>query len=79
MTNSARKPSESDLTASQSSYTFLKLQLKALEVQALRYIPPDDDEGLVEGFQRWKEDWRELDGHFRTRRRSRREQPRHEG
>jgi hypothetical protein len=63
MTNPAR---ESDLNASRSSYTFLKLQLKTLEVQALRYIPADDDEGIVEGFQRWKKDWRDLDRRAKT-------------
>ncbi|KAH0536989.1 hypothetical protein GP486_008848 [Trichoglossum hirsutum] len=58
---------ESDLEASQSSHSFLKLQLKVLEVQALRYIPADDEEGLVEGFQRWKKDWADLDGRLKTR------------
>ncbi|KAI9770704.1 MAG: hypothetical protein M1840_002954 [Geoglossum simile] len=70
---------ESDLTTSQSSYTFLKLQFKMLEVQALRYIPADDDEGLVEGFRRWKEDWTELDGKAKTGQISRCRQLRDEG
>ncbi|KAH0544811.1 hypothetical protein FGG08_001040 [Glutinoglossum americanum] len=58
---------ESGLNNSHSSYTYLKLQLKALEAQALRYIPADDEEGLVEGFQQWKKDWRDLDGRTKVR------------
>jgi hypothetical protein len=38
-----------------------------LEVQALRYIPADDEEGLVEGFQRWKKDWIDVDGRIKAR------------
>ncbi|KAI9697184.1 MAG: hypothetical protein M1836_004748 [Candelina mexicana] len=60
---------ESDLEANASALTYLKLQLKVLEVQASPYIPLDDRDGLTAGIQRWKMDWADADMRFRERRR----------
>ncbi|KAI9761352.1 MAG: hypothetical protein M1835_008192 [Candelina submexicana] len=60
---------ESGLEANASALTYLKLQLKVLEVQASPYIPLDDRDGLRAGIQRWKMDWADADMRFRERRR----------
>jgi hypothetical protein len=59
--------SEADLYAWQSTHVFLKVQLKALEAQALPYIPVGDEEGLLEGFEIWKLDWKDVDGRIKAR------------
>ncbi|KAI9760243.1 MAG: hypothetical protein M4579_001756 [Chaenotheca gracillima] len=59
---------EAELEADESEMTYLKLQLKALEIQALRYIPATDDEGLREGIERWKLDWADVSKRLDARR-----------
>ena len=63
----------SDIDAYQSELNFLKIQLKALEVQASRYIVRDDDKELSEGIRSWKSDWMELDKQLKARQKRRKE------
>ncbi len=63
----------SDIDTYQSELNFLKIQLKALEVQASRYIAREDDKELSEGIRSWKSDWMELDKQLKARRKRRKE------
>ena len=59
---------ENESAKDQSELTFLKLNLRMLEIQADPYIPKDDRDGLREGIRRWKLDWADVDQRRRARR-----------
>lgn len=59
---------ENESAKDQSEHTFLKLNLRMLEIQADPYIPKDDKDGLREGIRRWKLDWADVDQRRRARR-----------
>lgn len=59
---------ENESAKDQSELTFLKLNLRMLEIQAEPYIPKDDKDGLREGIRRWKLDWADVDQRRRARR-----------
>ncbi|KAI9879420.1 MAG: hypothetical protein M1830_008551 [Pleopsidium flavum] len=65
--------SEEDSSKDQLEFTFLKLKLRMLEIQAAPYIPKDGDDGLREGIRRWKRDWADVDQRRRARRRKKEE------
>ena len=46
--------------------TYLKLQLKALEVQASE-TNVSQDPGLLDGIRRWKLDWADTEARFNVR------------
>jgi hypothetical protein len=56
-----------DFEENQSELSFLKLQLRALEIQGMDYIPPDED--LSESIKNWKLDWEDVDQRTKLRRR----------
>lgn len=58
----------SDIAADDLELTYLKVQLKALEVQATPYIPLHNDNDLADAIRRWKLDWADVDARFRERR-----------
>jgi hypothetical protein len=66
-----QKNSDADLEASQSELTFLRLQLRALEVQCSAYIPFGADEELSESIKNWKLEWADIDQRTKARRRKR--------
>lgn len=57
-----------DLSYNHSEILFLKLQLKALEVQASPVLDQSQDKSLLEGIERWKQDWKDVDKRFTGRR-----------
>ncbi|RDW62768.1 hypothetical protein BP5796_11070 [Coleophoma crateriformis] len=59
---------EEDYEACQSELKFLRLQLRAMEVQCLRHVPPDEDEELTESIRNWKVDWEDIDRRTKARR-----------
>jgi len=59
-----------DLSYNHSELLFLKLQLKALEVQAAPVLDQSQDKSLLEGIERWKDDWTAVDKRFSGRRAS---------
>lgn len=48
--------------------TYLKLQLRMIEAQALPYMPEIEEDDLSAGIQRWKLDWAEVENRHRKRR-----------
>jgi hypothetical protein len=66
---SAIKDIDADLEATQSELSFLRLQMRALEVQGMQYIPFNADEELSESIKNWKLDWADIDQRTRARRR----------
>ncbi|KAJ9141887.1 hypothetical protein NKR23_g7564 [Pleurostoma richardsiae] len=59
---------EEEVQESESELRFLRLQLKAIEVQSLEYMPPDADPELVQSIQNWKSDWASLHRKWTERR-----------
>ena len=59
---------ETESAKDQTELTFLKLNLRMLEIQAEPYILKDDNNGLQEGIRRWKLDWADVDQRRRARR-----------
>lgn len=53
--------------------TYLKLQLRMIEAQALPYMPEVEEDDLSAGIQRWKLDWAEVENRHRKRRHNYRE------
>ena len=51
---------EEDLAGQESDLTFLRLQLRSIEVQCAAYIPRDADPALRESIRNWKRDWSDL-------------------
>ncbi|KAI9793021.1 MAG: hypothetical protein M1833_000842 [Piccolia ochrophora] len=62
---------ETDLATDESELTYLKVQLKTLEVQAVNHRPEEEDAMLTEGIRRWKLDWADVDQRFYSRRKNR--------
>ena len=60
--------SEDEVQEAESDLRHLRLQLKAIEVQCLQYIPPDADPELVQSIQNWKADWANLKKKWASRR-----------
>lgn len=60
--------SRTDLSFDHSELLFLKLQLKALEVQSLPHLNLAQAHHLHEGVERWKLDWEDVDRRLRDRR-----------
>lgn len=46
----------------------LRLELRALEVQCMGYVPEGADPQLVQSIRNWKDDWRALRDKFVLRR-----------
>lgn len=59
---------ETESAKDQTELTFLKLNLRMLEIQAEPYMLKDDKDGLQEGIRRWKLDWADVDQRRRARR-----------
>ena len=75
---SANESLRADLSFDHSELLFLKLQLRALEAEAAsvsgtlnnkREDEGGDERNLLDGFERWKLDWRDVDARLRERRR----------
>ncbi|KAI9820591.1 MAG: hypothetical protein M1827_004960 [Pycnora praestabilis] len=60
---------ESTIQENRSELTYLKLELKILEIQVSPYIPRDDNDGLKAGIERWKLDWQDVNRRMKTRQR----------
>lgn len=69
----SQKNRDADLEASQSELTFLRLQLRALEVQCSAYIPFGADEDLSESIKNWKLEWADIDQRTKARRKKRKD------
>ncbi|MCJ1250638.1 hypothetical protein MMC30_007866 [Trapelia coarctata] len=61
--------SEQDITDDESELTYLKLQLRMLEIEAAPHLSMRENDSLAEGIRRWKLDWADVDNRFRMRRR----------
>jgi len=61
--------SEDVMQANDSELSFLRLQLRSIEVQCLEYIPEGADQELIQSIQNWKHDWAELRNKWDVRRR----------
>lgn len=59
---------ERDIVDDESEMTYLKLQLRIIEVQTLPYWPQGDQDKLAAGIERWKRDWADVDERCRKRR-----------
>lgn len=59
---------EQDIVDDESELTYLKLQLRIIEVQTLPYWPRKDQDELAAGIERWKRDWADVDERYRKRR-----------
>lgn len=59
---------EKDIADDETELSYLKLQLRIIEIQTLPYVPKDDRDGLAAGIQRWKLDWADVDKRCRKRR-----------
>lgn len=59
---------EKDIVDDEAELSYLKLQLRIIEIQTLPYVPKDDRDGLATGIQRWKLDWADVDKRCRKRR-----------
>lgn len=59
---------EQDITDDETELTYLKLQLRIIEIQTLPYVPKNDHDDLALGIQRWKLDWADVDERYRKRR-----------
>ncbi|EOO03548.1 hypothetical protein UCRPA7_892 [Phaeoacremonium minimum UCRPA7] len=63
-----RREDQDEVQEAESDLRHLRLQLKAIEVQCLQYIPPDADPELVQSIQNWKADWANLKKKWASRR-----------
>ena len=68
---------EKDIVDDESELTYLKLQLRIIEIQTLPYWPRKDQDELGAGIERWKRDWADVDGRYRKRRWKRQENNEH--
>lgn len=59
---------EKDIADDESELSYLKLQLRIIEIQTLPYVPKNDQDSLAAGIQRWKLDWADVDKRCRKRR-----------
>ena len=59
-----------DLDEFRSELSFLRLQLRSIEVQCRPYIPADADPELAKCIENWKEDWFALRAKVNEERRS---------
>ena len=59
---------EKDIADDESELSYLKLQLRIIEIQTLPYVPKEDQDSLAAGIQRWKLDWADVDKRYRKRR-----------
>jgi hypothetical protein len=61
------------ISTTHSELDYLKIQLKAIEIQASSYMSVNDreDDLLREGIKRWKLDWKDVDTRFKARERRR--------
>jgi hypothetical protein len=57
---------QAELHHSRSDFLFLKMQLRALEVQAAPYLKVATDDPLKESIERWKADWKAVDMRLRN-------------
>ena len=62
---------EKDIVDDESELTYLKLQLRIIEIQTLPYVPRKNQDSLAEGIRKWKLDWADVDERYRRRRRKR--------
>ena len=54
---------------------FLRLQLRALEVQGLDYVQFNDDEELTQSIINWKQQWADVEQRTKARRRKVKTEP----
>lgn len=59
---------EEDFEANQSELKFLRIRLRALEVQCLQYVPLNEDQELSESIKNWRIDWEDIDRRTKARR-----------
>jgi hypothetical protein len=57
---------QAELHHSRSDFLFLKMQLRALEVQAAPYLKAAANDPLKESIERWKADWKAADMRLRS-------------
>ena len=57
---------QAELHHSHSDFLFLKMQLRALEVQASPYLKATASDPLKESIERWKADWKAADMRLRN-------------
>lgn len=57
---------QAELHHSRSDFLFLKMQLRALEVQVAPYLKADAGDPLKESIERWKADWKTADMRLRN-------------
>jgi hypothetical protein len=60
---------DTDFETNQSELSFLRLQLRAIEVQSLEYIKANTDEELSQSINQWKKDWKDVDQRTKALRR----------
>lgn len=56
-----------DLKDDETELTYLKLQLRIIEIQTLPYVPNNDQNDLALGIQKWKLDWADVSKRYRKR------------
>lgn len=60
--------SEGDYGETQSELNYLRLQMRAIEVQALEHIESSQDEELTQSIRNWKQQWTEIDQSIKDKR-----------
>ncbi|KAL5346070.1 hypothetical protein ACLOAV_009101 [Pseudogymnoascus australis] len=60
---------DADYASTESELNFLRLQLRALEVQGLDYVQFNDDEELTQSIINWKQQWADVEQRTKARRR----------
>ncbi|OBT63971.1 hypothetical protein VE03_06004 [Pseudogymnoascus sp. 23342-1-I1] len=60
---------DADYASTESELNFLRLQLRALEVQGLDYVQFNDDEELTQSILNWKQQWADVEQRTKARRR----------
>ncbi|KFY10006.1 hypothetical protein V491_07842, partial [Pseudogymnoascus sp. VKM F-3775] len=59
---------DADYESTESELNFLRLQLRALEVQGLDYVQFNDDEELTQSINNWKQQWADVEQRTKARR-----------
>ncbi|KFY70306.1 hypothetical protein V499_09280 [Pseudogymnoascus sp. VKM F-103] len=60
---------DADYESTESELNFLRVQLRALEVQGLDYVQFNDDEELTQSIINWKQQWADVEQRTKARRR----------
>jgi len=62
---------EDDREADESELKSLRIQLRAIEVQAAAYVTQNEDPELSESIRNWKKEWEDIDMRYKARRKKR--------